>query len=219
MPRPLVVRSMFHRPAALVLLLCAVTVSIALGQAGVAYDANSTAQIPSNPVPLHHVYWHFLRYQRHLDQRAATLEQQGRPKEAQELRRHLQKELHLSNAQAAILRQAGEQMEKDSNAIWAKAMPIMIQDREWVRLNGRSSGPPPGHAQVHALQEEREGVIRDAVAELNRKLGPKAAARLQARIEKEWAPRVTVQNIASQRTHDPRIDSKLSAPYHLERQP
>jgi len=216
MPRPLVVRSMLNRSVALaLLLLCAVTVSIALGQAN---DANSTAQPPSRPAPLHRVYWHFLRYQRHLDQRAATLKQQGQPEAAQEMRTHLQRELHFSNAQIAILRQAGLQMERDADAVWAKAMPIMLQDREWLKLNGRSAGPPPGHAQVHALQEEREGVIRDAVAQLNRRLGPKAAARLQARIEKEWAPRVTEHEIAGARAHDPRIDSKLSAPYRLEAQ-
>jgi hypothetical protein len=218
MPRHLGVRSVLQRLTVLLLLLCAVSVSIAFGQASAAIDTRPAAPFASHPAPLHHVYWHFLRYQRHLDQRAAVLEQQGQPTEAQEVRTHLQRELHFSNAQAAILRQAGQQMEKDANAVWAKAMPIMIQDREWLKLNGRSAGPPPGHAHVHALQEEREGVIRDAVAELNRKLGPKAAARLQARIEKEWAPRVTVQDISSQRTHDPRIDSKMSAPYHLEPQ-
>ena len=216
MPRPLLVRSTFRKPAALALLLCSMAVSIALGQASAAYDANSTAQPPSKPVPLHHVYWYFLHYQRRLDQRAVTLEQQGKPKEAQEARRHLQNELHFSNAQIAILREAGQQMEKDANAVLAKAMPIMIQDREWLKLNGRSAGHPPGHAQVHALQEERETVLKDAVAELNRRLGPKAAGQLQARLEKEWAPRVTVHEITGTRAPDPRVDSKMSAPYHLE---
>jgi hypothetical protein len=218
MRRHLGVRSVLQRLTVLPLLLCAVSVSVAFGQASAANDTRPTAPFTSNPAPLHHVYWHFLRYQRHLDQRAAALEQQGQPTEAQEVRTHLQRELHFSNAQAAILREAGLQMEKDANAVWAKAMPIMIQDREWLKLNGRSAGPPPGHAQVHALQEERETVLKNAVGELNRRLGPKAAARLQARIEKEWAPRVTVQDITSQRTHDPRIDSKMSAPYHLEPQ-
>jgi len=207
---------MSYRLAVLSLFLCASTLSIALGQAPEANDTPPNAR--PHPAPLHHLYWHFLRYQRHLDQRAATFEQQGQAKEAAEMRHHLQKELHFSNAQAAILRQAALQMERDADAIWAKAMPIMMQDREWLKLNGRSAGPPPGHAQAHALQEERETVIKNAVVRLNRRLGPVAAAQLQARIEKEWAPRVTVHESTGERTHDPRIDSKMSAPYHLEPQ-
>src|SRR6266481_4880245 len=123
MPRQLGVRSVLQRLTVLLLLLCAVSVSIALGQASAAIDTSPATPFASHPAPLHHVYWHFLRYQRHLDQRAAALEQQGQPTEAQEMRTHLQRELHFSNAQAAILRQAGLQMEKDVNAVWAKAMP------------------------------------------------------------------------------------------------
>ncbi len=218
MPRQLGVRSVLQRLTVLLLLLCAVSVSIALGQASAAIDTSPATPFASHPAPLHHVYWHFLRYQRHLDQRAAALEQQGQPTEAQEMRTHLQRELHFSNAQAAILRQAGLQMEKDVNAVWAKAMPTMLQDREWVRLNGRSAGPPPGHAQVHALQEERETVMKNAVARLNRRLGPKAAAQLQARIEKEWSPRVTVHPFPPRYpvAHDSNNDSKAIT--HLEAQ-
>ena len=218
MPHYLGARSMFPRLAVLPLLLWAMTGLVALGQASGINDAGASAQLPSHPAPLHHVYWHFLRYQRHLDERATTLERQGQIEEATKLRHHLQDELHFSNRQIAILRQAGLQMEKDVNAVQAKAMPIMYQDREWLKLNGRSAGPPPGHAQVHVLQEERETVMKNAVDRLNHRLGPKVAAQLQARIEKEWAPHVTVQELTGQRTHDPRIDSKMSAPYHLEAQ-
>jgi len=194
MPCHLGVRSVLRRSAALTLLLCPLTVTMAQGQAPEANDPPAAVQ--SRPAPLHHLYWNFLRSQRYFDRRASDLEQQGRTADATEMRNHLQTDLHFSNAQAAILRQEALRMEQDANAVWAKAMPIMLQDREWLKLNGRSAGPPPGHAQVHAMQEERETVIKESVARLNRRLGPMAAARLQARIEKEWAPRVTVQAIS-----------------------
>jgi len=102
------------------------------------------------------------------------------------------------------------------NAVQARVMPIIYQDQEWIRLNGRSAGHPPGHAQVRGLQEERETVIKRNVAELNRKLGPSAAAQLQAHIEKEWGPRVTIHQLSGPLMHDPRTDSKPATPYHLE---
>ena len=215
MPRQLGAGGTLPRLAVLTLLLCAVAASLAFGEVS---DARSSPQLTPKRAPLHHVYWHFLRLQRHFDERAATLEQQGQTKEAQRVRTLLQKQLRFSNAQMAILRQAGQQMERDADAVWAKAMPIMVQDRAWLKLNGRSAGPPPGHAQVHALQEEREAVIRDAVARLNRRLGPTAAAQLQAHIEKEWAPRVTVHPFPPRDplTHDSNNDSKSIS--HLEAQ-
>jgi hypothetical protein len=214
------------RSSSLTVVLCLLASLTAMGQSGpnqdlmsqAQRDPGSTSQAGSrHRAPLHHLYWYFLRFQRHIDERAAMLEQQGQAPEAARLRYLLQKELHFSNAQAVILREAGLQMEKDADAIWAKAMPIMLQDREWRKLNGRSAGPPPGHALVNAWQEERETVIKNAVARLNRRLGPTAAARLQAHIETEFAPRVTVHQLPP-RPHHPKFGSETNAPYRLEPQ-
>ena len=197
-------------------LLMIVVSSFAFGGAA---DPPSVDKITSRrPVPLHHLYFHFLRFQSHLDKRAVTLEQEGRTKDAQELRNQLQKELGFTNAQIVTLRRTSLQMDKNLDAIRLKAQPIIYEDRQWLRLNGRSAGPPPGHAQVHELQNEYEAVILKSVADLNRKLGPAAASQLQARIEKEWAPRVTVHKFPSHLSHDPKIDSKKVTPFHLEAQ-
>src|ERR1700682_3298644 len=78
---------------------------------GGAAEPPSVDKITSRrPVPLHHLYFHFLRFQSHLDKRAVTLEQEGRTKDAQELRNHLQKELGFTNVQIATLRRIGLQM-------------------------------------------------------------------------------------------------------------
>ncbi len=51
------------------------------------------------PIPLPHLYWHFLVYQNHLDTTAAAHESQG--KDGQWLRAYLQKKLAFSDSEFA----------------------------------------------------------------------------------------------------------------------
>jgi hypothetical protein len=210
MPRQLGAGGVLPRLAVLTLLLSVVTASLALGEAS---DARSSVHYTPKRASLDHLYWHLLLYQNYLDRKVATLEQEGRTKDAATLRNHFQKDLHFTNAQFAIVRQAGLQLEKDLDAVQAKVRPIVYQDRQWIKLHGRSDGPPPGHSQVQQLQKEHEAVIHDAVAHLNQKLGPKSAATVQTYIENEWASHVTAHEVHP-RPHDPK-DLPV-APQHLE---
>jgi len=187
-----------------------VTGSLALGEAS---DARSSAQFAPKRASLQHLYWHFLLYQNYLDRKASALEQQGSAKDAAALRNHFQKDLHFTNSQFAIVRQAGLRLESDLAAVNAKVKPIVYQDRQWIKLHGRSAGPPPGHPQVQQLQKEHEAVIQNAVDQLNQELGSKCAAALQTYIENEWASHVTAHKVHPH-AHDPK--NLPVAPQHLE---
>jgi hypothetical protein len=120
---------------------------------------------------------------------------------------HLQNDLRFTNAQIATLRKVGSQMEKALAAIEADASPLISQDRQWIKLNGRAAGPPPGHARVHELQEQRETTMKNAVADVNTQLGTAASAHLQAYIQTH----VVVHKV--HRVHKP--NDLPSSPYRL----
>jgi len=156
-----------------------VLVSIVSGE--VSYGqriAPGTAPLPQRPIPAHHQYMYFLRYQIFLDKKADLLDQQGQSEKATVLRTHLQKDLKFTDAQIGVLRQAGVQMQGDLAAIQAQAKPIILQDRKWMKANGRKAGPPPGASAVHQLQLDREALLKKMVEQINAQLDPQARARL-----------------------------------------
>jgi hypothetical protein len=160
-----------------------------------------------HPIPLHHKYRYFLIYQRKLDQKADALEQQGHYDEAATVRLHLQKDMRFTDEQIAIVREAGIQLRSDLEAIKAQAQPVLTEDRKYMKLHGRSAGPPPGAEQIHALQAQQETVMKDAVAHLNQQLGPERAARLQTYVD---------THVIGHTTQIPSHKPKIGTPFHLE---
>src|SRR6516225_8286697 len=116
-------------------------VSIVSGNSS--YGQQITPPLSRSTIPTHHRYMHFLRYQMYLDNRADLLDHQGQNAQATVLRTHLQHDLQFTDAQMAVLRTAGLQMKSDLAGIQAQAMPIVSQDRQWLKANGRKTGPPP----------------------------------------------------------------------------
>jgi uncharacterized protein YdcH (DUF465 family) len=163
----------------------------------------------NHPIPLHHKYRYFLLYQMKLDQKADTLDRQGRTEDAASVRNHLQKDLHFTDEQIAVLRQAGLQLKDNLDGIRLKAAPILAEDRKWLRTNGRSAGPPPGADQIHSLQKQQETIMKDAVDHLNKQLGPEPAARLQSYVD---------THIAGHTTHFSQRKPTIGTPFHREAQ-
>ena len=166
-----------------VLLLCLIA-PLALGQSLVRPPV-SPEDLQVAPtvriVPRSHYYLNFFRFESVLQQQADSLEKEGRTEEAKHLRDHLQEDLKLTNRQAAILRKARTRMLNDYQDGWNKAMPILLQDRQWHSLNGWQS-PAPGHDQVHQIQTDQEAAVEADYAALRRQLGAQLAARLDAYI-------------------------------------
>jgi hypothetical protein len=193
------------------IVLFAFTLSVALSAAG----NPNVSQAPSLFTPKRaseaHLYWHFLLYQNYLDRQAVIRQKQG--KDGLALRDHFQRRLQFTDSQYGVVRQAGLQLEADLKIESAKAAPIIALDRQWIKLHGRSAGPPPGHSQVQQLQKEREAVITNAVEQLNQALGPQTSAKFQTFIDTEWAPHVTVHTVHA-RPHDPKHNPVV--PLHME---
>jgi len=164
-------------------LFLVVCLPAAFGQSLTTPTVPSPSEIKRTRIPLDHLYRLFLESQIAIDKSAAELQQQGHMREAATRFTYRQRALHFSDGQMAAVRQVAHQIQNDKADLWAKAMPIMLQDREWRKLNGRDAGHPPGHALVDAWQKENEAKLRRTIAQLNRKLGPLAAARLQSYIK------------------------------------
>ena len=174
---------MFYRPFAFVTAALAVCLPAAFGQSPTTPAVSSPSEINRTQIPLDHLYRLFLESQIAIDKSAAELQEQGRVREAASRFQYRQRALHFSDAQMVAVRRAAQQVQKDKADLWTKAMPIMLQDREWRKLNGRDAGHPPGHAQVDAWQKENKAKLHQTIARLNRTLGPIAAAQLQSHLE------------------------------------
>jgi len=160
----------------------AVCLPAAFGQSLTTPTVPSPSEIKRTPIPLDHLYRLFLESQIAIDKSAVELQQQGRMGQAVSRFAYRQRALHFSDGQMAAVRQAALQIQKDKADLWTKAMPIMLQDREWRKLNGRDAGHPPGHAQVDAWQKENEAKLHQTIAQLNGRLGPIAAAQLRSHL-------------------------------------
>jgi hypothetical protein len=192
----------------LVLVLSTVCSPIAVGQGS---GSHASAEFTPKRASESHLYWHFLLYQNYLDRQADLQQQRG--KDGQALRNHFQERLHFTNAQFGIVRQEGLRLEGILDSADAKAKPIIAQDRQWIKLHGRSSGPPPGHSQIQQMQKEREAILQNEMARLNQALGPDLAPKFQTFIDTEWAPHVTVHTLHP-RPHDPKNNPVV--PLHME---
>jgi hypothetical protein len=178
-----------------------------LACAGQSAPAAAPSAVSAHPIPLHHLYRYFLRYQAGLDQRADALEKQGRFDDAARMRSHLQKDLSFTDEQIAIVRQAGLQLKAKLDSIQSEARPIIGADRQWLKLNGRSAGPPPGASQVHELQKQQETAMLNSVAQLNLELGPEAGARLEAYVD---------AHVTGHTSQNPPPRPKTGAPFQPE---
>jgi len=162
----------------------------------------AASSTPKQPVPLAHLYWHFLMYQNHLDRAAVLHEQQG--KNGAWLRDHFQKRLAFTDAQFTAVRAAAQRLEPKLKAIRGEAMAVVQSDRKITGVPMPAGGPPvpsgfrdvnqapPGRARLHELQLQHEAAITAEVAKLKQDLGPEASAKLESFLQNDWSRQVTV---------------------------
>ena len=138
--------------------------------------------------PLRVQYFYLLHLQLHLDQEADKRQQQGLQRQADELRSHIQGQLHFNATQASILRQVAMEYDEDEQAINTEIAPIAKSDRDWVRINGKAAGPPPNRDRVHELGLRRQTALDDAINKLNSRLGPGGAVQIQTYLATIFSP-------------------------------
>ena len=144
---------------------------------------------PPQPVPLAHLYWHFLMYQRHLDLKAAELEAAGKP--ADVLRNYLQLKAGLSNSDYQVIRNSSGHLAKQINDLNTQAKSILAAGKT-----------PATHTQLAGLSTQREGYINAEVANIRQSLAPSSVSTFESFLTSYFslnnaAPRSLITHSAS----------------------
>ena len=156
-----------------------------VGQTAVPQGASSGLSQPK-PVPLPHLYWHFLVYQNVLDTTAANREAHG--KGGSWLRNDLQTKMGFSDAEYAQIRASSQRLSAELKVLDAQAATI--------RASGAS---PANNAQLKALVAQREAYINAEISTLKMALPPERIAAFEAFITQFFAPKkLTYQMPAAQ---------------------
>ena len=135
--------------------------------------------------PYSHIYMHFLLYQNHLDKAAAERELEG--KDGAWLRNSLQKRLGFSSSQFALVRASALRLDSKLKANTAQAQTILQTDRA-ARLSSLATPQAVSSpsAEIKNLSKQREDTILAEESDLDRKLGPVAATKLQTFLKNEF---------------------------------
>jgi hypothetical protein len=149
----------------------------AAGQLIAGQPQNSTpATTQHKPVPLPHLYWHFLVYVNVLDTKAAELEAQG--KDGSQLRNDLQTRTQLTDAEFTPVREASRRLSTEIKALNAQAT-----------AGNATGGTRPNPDTLRALATQREADINAEIAYLTQSLSPQKKASLDAFITQFFAPK------------------------------
>jgi hypothetical protein len=170
-------------------LLCAMLLALALpypavGQPTPQPPHTSTGFSQPTPLPLAHLYWHFLVYQNAIDTNAAALEAQGQ--DGSSLRNHLQARMGFSDADFAPIRASSLRLSSELKALDGQASAI------------RASGISPANAvQLRALAAQREANINAEIASLRQALSQERITAFETFITQFFAPKSLTVQIAS----------------------
>ena len=131
------------------------------------------------PVPIEHLYWHFLVHQNHLEARAASEEAQG--KDGKWLRNHHQASLGFSDADYAAIRTSSARLTAEVDALDKQAAAIIA-----VGPSASSS------AQLKALAAQREADISAEITYLKQTLSPAKIQSLESYMRQFFSPKKIV---------------------------
>jgi hypothetical protein len=128
------------------------------------------------PVPLAHLYWHFLVHQNHLEAKAASEEAQGR--DGKWLRNHHQASLGFSDADYAAIRTSSTRLTAEVEALDKQAAAI--------RAAGQSAS---SSAQLKILAAQREAYINAEITYLKQALAPDKIQAFETYITQFFSPK------------------------------
>jgi hypothetical protein len=127
------------------------------------------------PVPLPHLYWHFLIYQSQFDAQAAAVEAQGG--DGTWMRNHLQIRMGFSDADFAPIRDSAQRLSSELAALDAQAATIVA-----------AGDPSTTAAQLQALDDQREAYINAEISTLKQALSPERITAFETFITQFYAP-------------------------------
>jgi hypothetical protein len=170
-----------------------------------ALTAQNTQRIP---VPVPHLYWHFLILQNHLDRVAAAHEQRGEDGSA--LRIYYQKRIGFTDSQFAKVREAALRLEPELKAIDAEVTAVIDADHaRHPRMLASPKDLPPVPPELTELQRKREQTIEYEVGSLKLALGARQTAKLGTFLTQEFA-----HNVTARRVDLPRPNVDLPRPHN-----
>lgn len=169
-PSAALLRRIASLPLLVLLLALCLSRQLALGQ-----QTQSQPNISSQlqPVPLRHLYWHFLIHQSDLDAFAAKLNAEGRGGES--IRDILQRRLGFSDADYAPIRASSQRLATELKPIQAQLNA----------LQGSAWNP----TQALSLLTQRESYIDQEISNLSTELSPKDRAALESFMTTFFAPK------------------------------
>ena len=154
-----------------------------------------------HPVPLNHLYWHFLLLQNHLDRVAAAQEQQGQDGSA--VRNYYKQRLGFTDAQFAVVRDAGLQLESELKAIAAEVKTVIDTDRaRHPKVLASPQDLPPMPPELTVLQQKHEAAIESAVNKLKSALGTQGTMKLETFLTREFVHNVTAHSVELPHPHN-----------------
>ena len=146
----------------------------------------------SSSVPLSHLYWHFLMYQNHLDQKAAEMEKDGKSGTA--VRSLIQTKLSMSDTKFEPFHRASERLSASLANLNSRAQHLRsLYIQSSPPLDGALSPEQQKlHDQLKELNVEREELLTEQMNALDNELAVDDRAAFREFLAKQIAPAVTV---------------------------
>ena len=146
------------------------------------------------------LYLHLLRWQNHLDAVADDRAHHGR--NSAWLRGYLQKQLAFTDAEFVPIRDSAHRLQMTDASLHERAKALITSDLALYRAGKlQSSDRPPNLDRVRDLEQQRNAAIAAEIQDLNSKLGPTNAARLEKFVTNSFSKNVVVKRspVPSQR--------------------
>ena len=144
----------------------------------------------SSPVPLSHLYWHFLMYQHHLDQKADQLEKDGQSGAV--VRSFIQSKLNMSDISYEPIHRAADRLSASMVDLNARVQHIRSFYKESKPSTDGSLTPAQQklHDQLKEFNDEREEMLTEQMYKLDNELYANDRATLREYLTKQVAQSV-----------------------------
>jgi hypothetical protein len=177
----------------IVCLLAFLIIAFGYGRGQQATSHSSTL----SAMPLSHLYWHFLQYQHHLNEKAEELEKQGQPGDT--VRSLMQSQLKMSDVQFASMHKASDRLSasmSEWNARVEHLRSLYIQSRPSKDMP-LTSVQQQLHDQLKQMNDEREAILTEQMNSLDNELSTVDRAAFRDFLTKQIASRVVTSRSLS----------------------
>ena len=148
----------------------------------------------SSTVPLSHLYWHFLQYQHHLDEKSEELEKQGQSGDT--VRSLMQSQLKMSDVKFASMHRASNRLSasmSDWNARVEHLRSLYIQSKPSKDIP-LTPEQQQLHDQLKHMNDEREAILTEQMNSLDNELSTADRATFRDFLTKQIASKVVISS-------------------------